>query len=127
MLYVCHTRFKEMALCGKVVNIPATSILINDNGILTWNGMNITYYDSENAHLYFSTNVDGKGMERGKLVKSIVKSMQVSNKNHKAKREKVYKDPICLKYCRGDVTDAWIWNHNFYNAPIEDLVYINNL
>lgn len=33
----------------------------------------------------------------------------------------------CLKYKRKDHEDFWLWNHDFYNASIEDLEYIKSL
>ena len=34
---------------------------------------------------------------------------------------------LCQKYKKAGHEDYWLWNHDFYNADIEDLKYIANL
>ena len=46
---------------------------------------------------------------------------------YQAKWEKVWEDKLCQKYKRTEFSDYWLWNHEFYNAPIEDLEYIARL
>ena len=36
----------------------------------------------------------------------------------------VWADPLCQKYKRPEHEDFWIWNHDFYDAPVEDLWHI---
>ena len=38
--------------------------------------------------------------------------------------EKVWNDKIAQKYRRPEHVNYWLWNDDFYNAPIEDLKYI---
>lgn len=40
---------------------------------------------------------------------------------------RVWEDPLCRKYKRPEHEDFWIWNYDFYNAPVEDLRYILKL
>ena len=37
---------------------------------------------------------------------------------------KVWADPLCQNYKRPEHEDFWIWNHDFYDAPVEDLRHI---
>lgn len=36
-------------------------------------------------------------------------------------------DALCSSYRREDVRDVWLWNHDFYSAPISDLKKIADL
>ena len=36
----------------------------------------------------------------------------------------MWADPLCQKYKRPEHEDFWIWNHDFYDAPVEDLRHI---
>ena len=38
--------------------------------------------------------------------------------------DKVWADKLCQKYKRRDHADHWLWNNDFYSAPIDDLRYI---
>ena len=81
MNYVCFKRFKDNAICGKV-NIPYSSILENDDGLLKFNGKPICFARSQNAHDYFAVNDDGRGLERGNLTSSIIKLLSKRDKSY---------------------------------------------
>lgn len=93
------------------------------DGVIWAEGHPICYETSENAHMHFARNDDGNGMERGRLTREIQRRL----KNRKEKWAKVWEDPLCQKYKRKDHPDHWLWDHDFYNAPIEDLQYILHL
>ena len=126
MKYIAHRRFKGKALCGDV-NIPAMTELEEIDGVITLDGNSICYITSENAHQYFARNDDGNGMLRGKLTQAIQNTLGRRDKNYQARWDKVWDDDACQKYKREEYEDYWLWNHSWFNAPIEDLTHIANL
>ena len=125
MEYISYKRFKGKAICG-LVNIPANSLCELTSGFIFFNGQKVCYSTSENAHKFFARNDDGCGMERGYLTASIQKQLAKVN-NHQDRWDKVWSDPVCQKYKRVEHADHWLWNHEFFNADIEDLVHIAKL
>lgn len=119
---IVFQRFKGKCLCG-TANIPVMTDAVQKDGIIWVDGYPICYETSENAHRHFARNDDGNGLERGRLTREIQRRL----KNRKEKWDKVWEDPLCQKYKRQDHPDHWLWNHDFYNAPIEDLQYILHL
>ena len=81
---------------------------------------------SENAHQHFARNDDGKGMERGQLIRAIMGRLQKRDNEYQARWDKVWDDSLCQKYKRTEHQD-WIWNHGFYNASMDDLEHIAEL
>ena len=126
MNYVCFKRFKDNAICGKV-NIPYGSILENDYGLLKFNGKTICFARSQNAHDYFAVNDDGRGLERGNLTSSIIKLLSKRDKSYQERWDKIWSDLSMLKYKREEDPDYWIWNHDFYCAPVEELERIKKM
>ncbi len=126
MKYITHKRFKGKAICG-LVNIPAMTECCVENEFLVLDGKKLCTVFSENAHLYFAVNIDGKGLERGKLTVEIAKVLTTKDSKYDERWDKVWADSICRKYKRSEHQDHWLWNHNFYNADIKDLEYIKNL
>ena len=126
MKYITHKRFKDTAICGEV-NIPYGSELDNVFSYLFFQGLPICLDRSQNAYDYFARNDDGKGLERGKLTSQIKSILAKNDDQRKAKWIKIWDDELCQKYKRKEFEDFWLWNHDFYNAPIEDLLYIVDL
>lgn len=126
MQYITHRRFKGMSLCGEV-NIPAMSECTLISKIIAYNGKAICYAGSENAHQYFACNDDGNGMERGELTQKIMKRLSKRDADYQVRWDKVWADETCQKYRRSDYSDYWLWNHDFYNADINDLRHIAEL
>ena len=125
-MYITHRRFKQKALCGDV-NIPAMTACEVEDGVIFCNARPICAVTSENAHQYFSINTDGNGMERGNLTQAIQKRLAKLDAQHQDRWDKVWEDPICKQYKRTDHADFWLWNHEFFDAPIEDLRHIADL
>lgn len=123
MSCICHKRFKAKAICGGV-NIPATAVCEEVDGFIFQDGKPICACNSENAHQHFARNDDGQGMVRGKLTQAIQKTLAKKDKNQQFRWDKVWGDPICRKYKRVDHADFWLWNHEFFNAKIDDLYHI---
>lgn len=126
MKYITHRRFKDQAIFG-YVNIPAMTECEEHHGMIFHKGKPICVITSENAHLYFAINEDGKGMERGATVRSICSMLEKRDEDHQARWDKVWEDELCQKYKRPEHPDHWLWNHKFYNADLDDLKYIENL
>ena len=94
---------------------------------LYYQGKSICSVTSNNAHTYFSQNDDGNGAQRGSLVRAIKNTLERKDSNYQNRWDKVWDDQLCQKYKRPEHEDFWLWNHDFYNASIEDLKYIANL
>lgn len=128
MNYITHTRFRTRAICGDV-NIPAKTPIEERGGMLYYNGRPLCAARSQNALDYFARNDDGRGMERGRLTKAIITRLKGDPREQEvqARWDKVWDDELCQKYKRPEHADHWLWNKDFYNAPIEDLQYICKL
>ena len=79
---------------------------------------------SQNAYDFFTQNDDGMGQERGELLNRIIPKLEKRDAGYQARWGKIWDDPRCQKYKRPEQEDNWIWNHDFYNGPVEDLRYI---
>lgn len=126
MKYITHRRFKDRAICGDV-NIPANTECEERNGMIYYEGKAICLTTSENAHTYFAVNEDGKGLQRGATTRFINVLLRRKDDNYQARWDKVWEDKLCQKYKRPEHPDHWLWNHEFYNADLSDLEYIENL
>lgn len=126
MRYIMHTRFKSEAICGEV-NIPATTPLTEMEGFIFYDESPLFLATSQNALDHACRDDDGQGLERGRLTKSIQSILNKKDTRHQDRWDKVWDDELCQKYKRKEHADYWLWNHKFYNAPIEDLKYIEAL
>lgn len=127
MEYIVHHRFKEIAACNKKLNIPyGTKLKLIHGFISTINGELICYPTSENGHKYFSRNDDGNGLERGKITYAIAYS---KHKSANIKDKQIYQfsdEEINIlkhnwKHFLRDDVDVILFNHDFFNANIEEL------
>ena len=130
-IYVARRRAKFKGCNGQQVNIPSGSILEAKDGFLLWKGQPLCVDTSQNAHDFFSQNDDDQGQERGALVAAILSRLEVPPGAGEKRRaeiqdrwNKVWGDALCQKYKREEHEDFWIWNHDFYNAPVADLRHI---
>lgn len=126
MKYIVHKRFRDKAICGDV-NLPAMTVCECDGVIIKHNGNDICYVKSENAHQFFVIDEDGMGIERGRLTQAIQKTLAKGDNDYQKRWDKIWDDDICRPYKRKDYDDHWLWNHDFFNAPIKDLKYIADL
>lgn len=126
MKYIAHRRFKSQCLCGQV-NIPAMTECELKDGMILYNNQPICLIKSENSHQYFARNDDGEGMLRGKLTQGIQKFLSNRDENYQDRWDKIWRDVNCQKYKRCEHVDHWLWNHEFFGAPITELKYIANL
>lgn len=126
MLYVTVKRAKFNGISGPV-NLPYGTALECQNGVIRKDGKPICRIASHNAHEFFSPDDDGNGLERGKLVQAIKKTLENHDAGYQARWDKVWKDGVCRKYKRIEHEDFWLWNHEFYCAPVCDLCHIARL
>lgn len=130
MKYIIHRRLKKNVICG-YVNIPAMTEVDCIDGVIVSNDGIVCCESCETSHQYFARNDDGNGMERGKLTQAIMITLARCNgrddEEHQERWDRVWNDPVCQPYKSDKHADRWFWNHEFYNAPIEDLRYIAKL
>lgn len=132
--YVARRRARFKGCAGQQVNIPYGTVLKAQDGILRWKGQLLSVDTSDDAHNYFSQDDDGNGLVRGALVAAILTRLETPpNAGEKCREEiqsrwdNVWADPLCQKYRRPEHEDFWIWNHDFYDAPVMDLRHIASL
>ena len=127
MEYICFRRFRGKALCGEV-NIPYGTKLDEENSVISHCGNHICYIKSQNAYDYFARNDDGKGLERGKLTAEIIKLLNNrKDGKYQDRWDRIWGDLSLLKYKRPEHDDYWLWNHDFFNASIEELNRIKSM
>ena len=119
MTYLVTRRFKAKTMSG-IVNLPYGTACELRGETIYHSGKPLCFATSENAHNYFSRNDDGQGERRGELVREIMGRL----KGNQEAWERVWDDPAIRKYKRVEFADYWLFNHEFYNAPIADLEYI---
>ena len=54
----------------------------------------------------------------------ILSKLEKRDKNHQNRWNKVWADPLCQRYRRADHEDYWLWNPDFFSAPVLDLRHI---
>lgn len=130
-IYVARRRARFKGCNGQQANIPYGSILEAQDGFLLWKGQPLCVDTSQNAHNFFSQNDDDMGLERGALVAAILSRLETppnASQKHRdtiqARWDKAWPDALCQKYKRREHEDCWLWNHDFYDAPVEDLQHI---
>lgn len=124
--YITTKRFKGQAITSEV-NIPYGTEVQCVIGYIVHDNLPICADHSQNAYDYFARNDDGKGLERGKLIQEIKKVLSKKDDEYQARWDKVWENEVCQKYKRVEYSDYWLWNHEFYNAEIEDLRHIAGL
>lgn len=126
MNYITYKRTRFHGLSG-VVNFPRGTEAEETGGYICVDGNIVCMNTSQNAYEHFARNDDGKGILRGRLVKSIKKTLEKRDTNYQKRWDKVWNDPLCGRYKRPEHNDFWVWNFEFYHAPIYDLQHIARL
>ena len=62
--------------------------------------------------------------DAGALVAAIIARLEKKGDGHQDRWDKVWDDPLCQKYRRPEHEDFWLWNYDFFNAPVADLRHI---
>ena len=118
--YIVRRRARFLAIRGPV-NLPYGTEVSSDGAFLTVNGEKLCSITSQNAYDFFSRNDDGHGLERGKLVQDIRSTLERRDAKHQARWDKLWADAGANRLRRADHDDFWVWNHNFYNADVNEL------
>jgi len=128
MQYVCGKRFKGEGLAGHF-NIPARSCLsVNAIGRICYKDRAVCSRSSTVAHDYFAKDDDLFGIERFTLTQEIRKLLEgAKTETHLKRWAAVEDDALCDKYRKHEHEDHWLWNDDFYGAPVPDLEYILKL
>lgn len=131
MQYVTIKQFTREGING-YANIPYGSQLERkENGFLYFNNKPICVATSAASHQHFTRNNDGKGLKRGKLTQAIIEALEPQDgetREDRGNRWKViWNDTLAQKYKKQEHQTYWLWNDDFYNAPIEDLEHIAKL
>lgn len=124
--YIARKRARFLGL-EEPVNLPYGTSLVEEDGILWWNGVRICAAGSQNAIDCFVSDRDGQGKERGRLVSTITARLSKRDGGYQERWDKVWGDSLCGQYRRREHTDHWLWDGSFYGAPVEDLQYIARL
>lgn len=127
--YITTKHLKGEGICG-TVSIPYGTKLNAEDGFIICPSGPVCAVTSQNAYDHFSQDDDGQGLERGKLVKDILrrlKRLKPSAQRYDHVWGKIWADERLQKYRRTEHADHWLWNYDFYNATIEDLTYTRNL
>lgn len=124
--YVVNRRAKFQGI-GIYVNLPYGTEVSAEGHYIYYQEKRVCAVTSNKAHEFFSQNDDGNGLRRGSLVRAIKNTLERRGVNYQKRWDKVWGDPLCQKYRRSEHEDFWLWNHDFYNASIDDLKYIANL
>ena len=122
MEYITAKRFKRDGVGGHF-NIPYGTKLEKIDGTLWFGIRAVCKSRSAAAHEYFARNDDGNGLERYRLSHAIIKTLGGFNANPD-RWEKIFEDELAQKYRRPEHQDYWLWNDDFFNAPIEDLKHL---
>lgn len=124
--YITVKRAKFKTVSGDV-NFPYGTKLEASGDVLMHDGKPVCAVFSSCAHEYFAQDDDGQGLLRGQLVHAIKSTLAKTDDLHQERWDKIWDDPRCQKYKNEDREDYWLWNHDFYNAEIDDLKYIAKL
>lgn len=125
--YIARRKAIFKAVTGKMVCIGTGKKLEAKDGFLQWKGKPLCAVTSKNAHDHFVQNDDGCGVSRGLLVSAICRRLEHRDQDYQNRWNRVWQDAVCGKYRRADHEDFWLWNHDFYNAPMYDLWHIAGL
>ena len=126
MRYIVTRRFRGKAICGPV-NLPYGTEVYSDGAFLTVNGEKLCSITSQNAYDFFSCNDDGHGLERGKLVHDIRRTLERRDAKYQARWDKLWADEGANKLRRTEHEDYWLWSFAFYNADVNELRRISQL
>lgn len=122
MEYIVCKKLTGKFICGDVT-LPYGTKCCEHGGIIYHEDKPICYIASDVSHKHFARNDDGQGIKRGELILDIQKRL----KNTPGAWERIWSDLSIRRYKRGEFSDYWLFNHDFYNASIGDLQYILNV
>ncbi|MCD7709545.1 MAG: hypothetical protein LUI02_06700 [Clostridiales bacterium] len=131
MRYIVGKRYKKLCIQGEI-NLPrltTVDTVTYDKGaeVLVDGEKRICLTTSSDAHEYFARDDDGRGLDRYALTRAIISVLATDDKDHQARWDRLWaREDYFGRFRKRDLGDHWIWNHDFYNASIEDLEEILN-
>lgn len=123
MNYITIKRARFKGLCGEV-NLPHGTTVSRSGNCLVYQGLPLCTVTSQNAYDFFARDDDGHGEERGELTQAIQKALAKRDAGYQERWNRIWADQRCRKYKRTEHADYWLWNFEFYNAPLCDLQHI---
>ena len=124
--YIVRRRARFPSISGPV-NLPYGTEVSSDGAFLTVNGEKLCSITSQNAYDYFSRNDDGHGLERGKLVHDIRRTLERRDAKYQSRWDRLWADEGANKLRRTEHEDYWLWSFAFYNADVNELRRIRRL
>ena len=124
--YIVRRRARFLSICGPV-NLPYGTEVSSDGAFLTVNGEKLCSITSQNAYDYFSRDDDGMGLERGKLVHDIRRTLERRDAKYQSRWDRLWADEGANKLRRTEHEDYWLWSYAFYNADVNELRRIRRL
>lgn len=122
MEYITHHRYKAEGACGERMNIPyGTTFNTIGKFIATEDGKAICYTTSENAHLHFARNDDGRGLERGALTYAIAYGQRRTPSGFRFTEEEIDILERDWRHFLRDDVDVILFNHDFFEADVAEL------
>ena len=125
MKYITHHRFKGLAMCGEVLNLPfGTELTKAGELLMTEDGKRVCCVFSDNGVRHFAVNDDGRGLERGRLTYAIAfgtrrrRCGRGSYRFSDKERELLARD--WGRFLRQDA-ESVLFNDEFFAAPVEEL------
>lgn len=126
MKYTTIKEFNREGIEG-YFNIPLNTIVERKkDGYMYYDDRKICIARSYASHQHFVLDEDNNGNIRERFIEGIKNKLDGFGNNPNG-WELIFEDKIANKYRREDHQDYWLWNDNFYSAPIEDLEHIANL
>ena len=138
--YIARRRARFQGLSGPV-NLPygtaleCRKVYLGDDlnsfeCFLFWKNKKLCAATCQRVKDYFVQDDDRLGKIRGDLVTLILARLgpKEARKGKAAGRwEKIWADPLCKRYKHPKHEEQWLWNEDFYNAPVDDLRHIARL
>lgn len=122
MEYITHHRYKGITACGERMNIPyGTTFRTIGSFIATDGGKAICFTTSEDAHMYFARNDDGRGLERGALTYAIAYGQRRTPTGFRFTEEEIDTLEKGWRHFLRDDVDVILFNHDFFGADVEEL------
>ena len=126
--YVNHTKFDKHG--GKSYPI-GSDFLCDEKGYIYNSDGFMCLVSSQKSIDCLVGNDDGRGEQRGELVKEIHKYLYepVDEDNKEDQLEVLWSDEIALPYAihKKPEDGAWLWNADYFCASIEDLEHIRDI
>ena len=125
MEYICHHSLQGRVICGPV-SIRRGTLMPEEGGLISLpSGEPICLAGSENGHMYFARNDDGKGMERGSITYAVAyeKRERLGAGGRRQRFTDAEIKTLCARwgrYLRPDA-DTILFNDDFFSADVETL------